>query len=109
MLANGRGAPGLEVHGRRLPEHLLVHRQRQAQILHVALIMLDEDQVLVQCRVERLQIVEESVAVQELAEEEVGEGEVRDDAFEDSAAEEPAGCRRNQRLLSDRQQPCMLE
>ena len=49
------------------------------------------------------------MAVQELAEEEVGEGEVRADAFEDSAAEEPAGCRRNQRLLSDRQQPCMLE
>ena len=75
--------------------------------------MLDEDQVLVQCRVERLQIVEERVAVQELAEEEVGEGEVGDDAFEDSAAEEPAGCRRNQlivssthSLLSDKRQQC---
>ena len=91
MLANGKGAPGLEINRRRLPEHLLIHRQRQAQVLHVALIMLDEDQVLVQRRVERLQVVEERVAVQELAEEEVGEGEVRDDAFEDSAAEEPAG------------------
>ena len=65
--------------------------------------MLDEDQVLVQRRVERLQIVEESVAVQELAEEEVGEGEVGDDAFEDSAAEEPAGCRRNQLIVSSTQ------
>ena len=52
VLANGRGAPGLEVHRRRLPKHLLVHRQGQAQVLHIPFIMLDEDQVLVQCRVE---------------------------------------------------------
>lgn len=62
----------------RLPQVVVDHGEVQAQLLHVALVALEEEQVAVHLRVQRGQVVDVHVGAgpQELGQEEAGEGQL---------------------------------